>query len=442
MEQRIEMLELVLRRLFKRKALVNLRSVFLKTHSVDIAAALGNFSESELLEIFKIDLDADKLSEIFSYLDEDLQKSLATEMDDKLLVQILVNMDSDDAAKILRLLSEEQSSLVLEKMKESDSDPMVELLIYPEGSAGSLMNTSVFCLKKDDSVKKAIQVLRQTEGLEAFYLYVVDAQNRLLGVLSLKQLLLSPEKTLLEDLMNTAVISASVSDSKEQVAHMVEKYDFLSIPVVAESHTLVGVITVDDVLDVIREEAQDNILASTGASSDSFGSQIWNRLSWVFFALIIGGMGSWIAYEVGVSLGLTKSVFWPKVGLLPVLVAVLSVIGVQTSAFATLNLNDKPLSFKKYFQGHIKREFVISILLSVLGFGLSTLVALLSNDLSYITTLGGVFTLMCWSVFVVYSLFPYFISKWHPDLINYSNLVSVVILDVIFLVSFIWMCQV
>ena len=186
------------------------------------------------------------------------------------IAKLAQELPSDDAAAIIDYLPEELSAAVLELIAEAPAGGDVgELLEYDEQTAGRIMNPKVFALSEDMTAGEAITALQGSRDVEmVFYLYVVDARRHLVGVVSLRRLLLVPPPTPLKRIMTTDLISVRVDTDQEEVARLVASYNLLAIPVVDEENKLVGVITVDDVIDVIKDEATEDVYRLAGVAGD------------------------------------------------------------------------------------------------------------------------------------------------------------------------------
>lgn len=282
-----------LKKLIGIKAHRNIKNILQKTHSADIAEMLNELDTDEQITIFNL-LASDHIkSEVLSRLEESLQKVFVNQIANKTLIKIISYMDKDDMTDLLGHLDPDVATTILSSMEKKEKEEAEDLLQYPPDSAGGLMTTEVLKLDENLTVKLAVEHLQKTVGqAEAtFYVYVVDSKDRLVGVLSLKQILLSKPTDQLKDIMIKETIEVSVNTSGQEVAKLVERYDFLSIPVVDENFVLLGAITVDDVIDVIREEAKEELLAmgqTSHLSGEGFLSQVILRYSWLAVAFVVG----------------------------------------------------------------------------------------------------------------------------------------------------------
>jgi magnesium transporter len=261
MDARTRMLKATVSKLFRRGAEGNIRRILMRTHTADVASLLENLSTEERIAVFSHISSIDQKAEVISYLKESTQVEILSILTNPEVQEIVSRMDRDDAADLLRRLPEESSKSILNAMVKVDSEEVEELMGYPEGTAGALMSSELIALDENLTASEAIAAIqREDDDHVAFYIYVTNKRDQLVGVLSLKQLILSRPQQVLRDIMSTDVISVQLTTPHTEVAHVVEKYDFLSVPVVDQEHKLVGVITVDDVIDVIREEATEDFL--------------------------------------------------------------------------------------------------------------------------------------------------------------------------------------
>ena len=256
------------RKFIRRGAKRQISNMFLKTHTADTAVLFRHFSQKERIALFN-EMSAEYAAEVLRELDETLVVELLTQCDTKYIVEILKYLPSDDEADILGILPEELSDEILNLMKEEETNALEELLKYDPSTAGGLMTTQYFALKEETTAKEAISALQESEDAEmAFYLYVIDDRNHLIGVVSLRQLVTNPPNKTLADIMNETPISVTTDIEQGEVAKLVSRYNIIAIPVVDKENKLLGIITIDDVVDVIREEATEDFFRMAGAGKD------------------------------------------------------------------------------------------------------------------------------------------------------------------------------
>ena len=286
-----------IKRLLRRNATTHLRKMVNKTHAADLSIVFRSLSIPDQQQLLDLIDDLEQKGTLFSELDEDtfLNLSDVLEMDE--MVEILEHMPTDDVADLLGQLPDEKSDTILAKMKNEGSEEIEDLLRYQDDTAGGIMVTDYIALREETTAKEAIESL-QKEHLDVempFYLYAIDEYGKLVGVSSLRQLVVVKPDTPLKDFMTTDVFSVQTSMDQEEVAKIVARYNILAVPVVNETNQLVGIITVDDVIDIIREEATEDILKMAGVGGEEFietqsvARSTRIRLPWLF-ASCIGGI--------------------------------------------------------------------------------------------------------------------------------------------------------
>ena len=286
------------RKLIRRGAEPNLIKIFEKLHPADIAHLLNYLNEGERRQIFALIEDPKRAADVLVEADREVRAKILAQMDMERAVKILEEMPSDDLVELIDTLPEPLAEEILQRIGKEDMEDVEELLSYPEETAGRIMNPNYFALPEEITVAEAIkEVQRAADAEMVFYIYVVDERERLVGVVSLRQLLTtSPEKKL-KEIMNTEVISVKAHQDQEEVARVVEKYNILAVPVVDEDNRLLGFITVDDVIDVLRDEATEDLLKMGGARKEEFvyigdiKRIVRFRLPWLV-ANLLGGLAT------------------------------------------------------------------------------------------------------------------------------------------------------
>ena len=284
-----------MRRLLRRHAKTNLTNLLAKLHPADLAIMFRHLTEEERAAIFPMIPTAEQAAEVLVELDDSIKQELLTQLPVDKIVVLLHEMSADDEAAILRLLPQELQDTILARLKASESQEMEQLMGYPENSAGALMTTEVFALHEDLTVGEAIASIQNQEEQEmVFYLYVIDNRHHLVGVISLRDLITSKPDKKLKDIMITQVHSVHTHTDQEEVAHIVSKYNILAVPVVDDQNKLLGIVTVDDVIDVIREEATEDFFQMAGAGRDreiiskSTMENVKARFPWLFVSWLGG----------------------------------------------------------------------------------------------------------------------------------------------------------
>jgi len=285
-----------IKRLLRRGAVSHLGKIVNKTHAADLSVVFRSLSLSQQRTMFGLITDVEQKGILFSELDTDTFQDLIEEMKIEDIVRILESMPADDVADIIGRLPEEKSKTILDKMRKAESEEVEDLLRYEDDTAGGIMVPDFIALREDVTAREAIESL-QTEHSDvemAFYLYVVDEYGKLVGVSSLRQLVVVSPATPLKEFMITDVFSVQTDMDQEEVAKLVARYDILAVPVVDGSNRLVGIVTVDDVIDILRKEATEDILKMAGAGEEfvetkSIFKSTRIRLPWLF-ASCLGGI--------------------------------------------------------------------------------------------------------------------------------------------------------
>jgi len=259
------------RRLMRLGATANLVNLLQKQHPADLAQVFAELAEKDRSAAFAVLVERNsKLAmEALSELGPEGGAALLADRSAEEIARLLHDLPSDDAAAIIDNLPEPVSAAVLELIEKRPGDEVGELLEYAEQTAGRIMNPKVFALSEDMTAGEAITTLQGSRDVEmVFYLYVVDVRRHLVGVISLRRLLLVSPATPLKRIMTTDITSVRTDTDQEEVARLVASYNLLAIPVVDEENKLVGVITVDDVIDVIKDEATEDVYRLAGVAGD------------------------------------------------------------------------------------------------------------------------------------------------------------------------------
>ncbi len=286
-----------LRKLLRRGASAHLVNLLQKARPADVAAMWQDLADQERLSL--VATLAEKAPELGSRILGEVHPMQVAELlaglPHEVSARLIQELEPDDAAQLVSALPPERAAKVLSLMHGEEAEDVKELLVYPEESAGRIMNPDCFSLHEESGVGDAIRTLQELgEETPVFYLYVVDARNHLVGVLSLRQLLQKNPNARLKEIMTTDVIRVRTTTDQEEVARVASKYDLLAVPVVDDASKLVGVVTIDDVIDVAREEATEDFYKLAGTSDEerltmSAVRSVRARLPW-FFATFLGGL--------------------------------------------------------------------------------------------------------------------------------------------------------
>ena len=366
-------------------------------NEADIAALLDEFNMEEALYVLRL-LDNEVAADILIELDENSLIKVVKEMEPSELALYIDQMDSDDGVDILNLFSVKEREVIISYLQEKEkSAHILDLLRYDEDSAGGLMAKEFIKANQNWNVIQTIEeIRRQAEKVEKIYsIYVVDNKQHLLGRVSLKKIILASSDTKIADIYDPELISVPTHMDEEEVAEIMRKYDLESIPVVNAKNKLVGRITVDDILDVIREQSEEDIQAMTGISSDIEESDsIFKiskaRLPWLLIGVIGGLLGSQIidVFEEGLQKYVTLAAF------IPLVAATGGNVGIQSSSLVVQTLASKSVFDDTPWQRFIK-VFLIALLNGlVLGlFVFLVVVFIMGNEKIFGLTIG--FSMFC-----------------------------------------------
>ncbi len=365
-----------------------IQTAILNEEKDTIVALMQDLHPADIAEVFD-DLNIDEAKYVFLLLDDDLAADVLTELEEDDLMRFIEvlppesiaskfieKMDSDDAADIIGKMSEKQGEAVLAKVKDREQlSDIVDLLKYPEDTAGGLMAKEMIVVKEHYTVLQCLQELaKQAEEIdEIYYVYVVDENNVLKGVLSLKDIILNRTSKSIEDIYEKDIVFVKTNTPDSEVANLMSKYDMITIPVVDNLGRLAGRITVDDVIDIAREEADKDYQMLSGLTeevefTDNLNRQVRARLPWLIIGLIGGVLGAAVIgiYEKELAINPTMAFF------LPLIAAMGGNVGVQSSAIIVQGLANNTLGVKKISSRLIRELFgalIMGAVCSLLLFG-------------------------------------------------------------------------
>ncbi len=366
--EKIKLLTASLKRLLRRGATRQLVNIIKKTHMADLSLTFKELSVDNREKLFGLMDDPEEIGVLFSMLDETLFLDFVKNVEFDRLVDIFDHMPSDDAASLLTLLDEELSDQILSKMQKEESDNIEQLMSYGEDTAGSLMVTDFIALKEDVVAKQVIEAL-QNKYLDVempFYIYVVDEYGKLVGVSSLRQLVVvHPEKPLKEFMAQDLVTVKPYTD-REEVARLVSRYDYLAVPVVDDDNRIVGIVTVDDVIDILHEAATEDMLKMAGVGEEYIETQtIWRgtriRLPWLF-ASFLGGVAAFFIIG-GFEEDLAK--FTTLAAFIPVIMGMGGNIGIQSSTIVVRGIATGRINLQD-FSKVVSKELAVGVILGII----------------------------------------------------------------------------
>jgi magnesium transporter len=310
-------------------------------YAPDIAQIINQLNLTQAAFIYEL-LDDEEAPKVLLELDDEKREDLLTTFSSKQIAEQLDNMDSDDAADVIAELPEDRQEEVLSHIEDIEqASDIAELINYEEGTAGSLMAKELVSVYAFETVQQCIEEIRtQAEDVDVMYaVYVLDTSDRLIGMLSLKKLIISHPLARIEEIYDPDIQYVKTNTPSEEVAEFMQKYDLVVLPVVDQLGRLVGRITIDDVVDVIKETADENIQRMSGISDDvDSNDKLWRlsraRIPWLLVGMCGGIVGSRIigTYEEHLKIHPEMAYFIPLIG------AMGGNVGVQSSAIIVQGL--------------------------------------------------------------------------------------------------------
>jgi magnesium transporter len=368
----ISVLRDTFRRLLRRHAKTNIVKLIEKTHPADMALIFRYFNDLEQDTIFTMMKPSEKTVEFLNELDEAITIRIVENEDPARIAAILEEASSNEQAYLMGLVEESYATSVIGLFKAEEQEQLEEMMAYPEDSAGILMYTDVFTLHEETRAREAIAALQDQEEAEmVFYLYAIDNEGALTGVISLRDLVTTSGDTMLKDIMTKKVHAVRPETDQEEVARIVSQYNFLAVPVIDSDEKLLGIVTVDDVVDVIREEATEDFLKMVGAGEDReiLLKSSWEnariRLPWLF-ASWVGGI--FAAFIIGVFDNVLQNTL-ALAAFIPVIIGMGGNIGTQSSTIIVRGLATGRVGFEnsaKILFKEIRVGLILGILYGIL----------------------------------------------------------------------------
>ena len=384
-----------------------LKTELSELHNVDIAELIEELDDKYgkiLFELFEDETSAEILVE----LDEENREAVLEDLSSQEIAEDLIeNLDSDDAADIIADLPSEKKVEVLSHIEDIEhASDIVDLLSYPENTAGGLMAKELIKVNEKWAVLRCVREMRkQAEEVDKVYtIYVVDDDDVLLGTLSLKKLLLSPEKTFIKNIYNEKVFSVKANSDDEEVANIMEKYDLIVLPVVDDLNRLIGRITIDDVVDVMKEEAMEDYNKASGISeqvdaSDNILTLTRARLPWLLIGLMGGIMGAEVIGIFDIKNNIELAFFTPLIA------AMGGNVGVQSAAIIVQGLASNNLGMDSLAQRLIK-ELGVALLNGIICSGL---IMIITSLIGYPNSISFTVSISLMAVIIFAALFGTFI---------------------------------
>ncbi|EYE89354.1 magnesium transporter [Fervidicella metallireducens AeB] len=362
-------------RLLKEKNFKALREEIIELNEVNIAEIIEELNKNEAVILYRM-LPKDLAVDVFAYLSNEQQMNIINSITDKEIKHIVDELFFDDMIDFLEEMPANVVKKILENAKEEERNLINQFLNYPENSAGSLITIEYVDLRKDMTVKEAIKHLKET-GLEKetiYTCYVTDGSRKLEGIISLRKLVISQEDEIIEDIMETDVVYVHTHDDQEMVASVFKKYDFLALPVLDKEERLVGIITIDDIVDVIEQENTEDFQKMAGmepSEIEYLDANVFtlakNRIAWLLILMISATFTGRIIqrYENVLQSVAILAAF------IPMLMDTGGNAGSQSSTLVIRGLALEEIKTKDFFKvisKELRVSFIVGIVLSLINF--------------------------------------------------------------------------
>ena len=332
-------------------------------HVADIAEVINNLSEKEANYLYQL-IDDEKSALVLIELEEDIREHLLSNLSSKEIAkEVIENLESDDATDVILELPQQQKNEVISLIEDDEyASDITDLLNYPEDTAGGLMAKELIKVNENWNTIQCLKEMRkQASSVKMVHtIYVVDDNNKLTGTLSLKRLLLADSKTFIKKISNTEIISVLVTEDNASVANIMNKYDLIVAPVVNEENILVGRITIDDVIDVVKDEAEKDYQMASGITEDVESSDsIWQitraRLPWLLIGLAGGLIGARVIGLFDINENIQLAFF------IPLIAAMGGNVGVQSAAIVVQGLANESIKINTIL-GKLTKELGVALL--------------------------------------------------------------------------------
>ena len=347
-----------------------LKEKMLEYHDYEVSEALLEVSVEERLRAYKI-FNSEELSNFISYMDVEDAITIFDDMKPKDITSVIQELDIDDAVDLMLALPEEERAGYLKLMDEEHSSKISELFQYKEDTAGAIMTTSYIEVDVNDTVEQAMKkmIAQAVEAETINVIYITNDSNKLLGLMSLREMILARKGQMIKDVMNQRIVSVKTSLDQEDVAEIFKDYDFTTLPVVDHLNRMLGIITIDDIIDVIEEEATEDysrLAAISDVDIDIDTETVWmsakKRLPWLLILSVLGFATSTIIaqFESTISAVPTIALF------MPMILGMAGNTGTQSLAVTVRGLNNNEFDSKSDIRKHLLREVGTGLLNGVI----------------------------------------------------------------------------
>ena len=386
--------------LLENNKLLDLRELLEEYHIMDIFDVMEHLDEDKKIKLFEV-LPIDMSASILEESGPEFFRSILSNIDQEHGKNILEQMSLDDLTDILSEIEEDERHRIMNLLSKEDADDVKELLVYDEDSAGGIMTTGYIEINKNMTAKEAIDHMREN-ALDAetiYYIYVVDNDEKLVGVSSLRELITARDSVIVEDLMSENIISIDVDEDREEAVRLVSKYDLIAIPVIDKEGILKGIITVDDIIDVMEEEASEDLYKLAGSSEherdvaenvnattlQQVTSSVRARMPWLIIILIMGLLSTIILTKlpfVGIDSNYVKILLF-----LPVILCLGGSIGMQSSSITIMTISSKDSVSTNNTVKEILVGLITGIVCGLIG-GLGTYIIINNLNISLLVSIS------------------------------------------------------
>jgi magnesium transporter len=410
-----------IKRLLEDKKTVELKELVVDLHPNDFSEIAEELSPEQIIEIFWLIKNRETIAEYISELNPELQSSLLNAMSKKQASEILEEMDTDEAVDLLAEITPEESRELLDLMPKEEAEEIEELMKYEENTTGSIMNNEFVTLPEYLTTEAAIQHIREMspEAEMIYYVYVLDKRKKLIGVLSLRDLIVADAKKKVSEIMEEDVISVLDTEDREIAAKMISDYDFLAIPVINKKGMMVGIITVDDIIDVLEEEVTEDIHKMVGSAEfyedklikASPLSRAKARLPWLLVCMV----GEIVSGSVIESYSSILEVVVALAFFIPIIMAMGGNVGAQSSTITVRGLATGQLHLDELWK-NIWTETKVGFFIGItIGIMISVLTYFWQNDYILGLTIGLSLCITVITAATVGTLLPLVFTKLNID---------------------------
>ena len=364
----------IIKDLLTNKKYNELKKILNELNSADIPGILEEFDKEDVIRIFRL-LSKEQAGEAFSYMESDMREKLLEDLTDRELKRVIDELFMDDTVDLIEEMPSNVVKRILKLVNKEDRNTINELLKYPEDSAGSIMTTEFIDLKENMTAEQALKRIRKigTDSETIYTCYVLTEKRILKGIINIKDILIAPKEKFIEELMETNIISANTLEDQEEVAKKFDKYDFYALPVVDNENRLVGIITVDDAINVLQDEAQEDfekMAAITPTEDGYFEISVWkhakNRIVWLLILMLSAAITGNILAQYEAAFAVAPLL----VAFIPMIMGTGGNCGSQSSTLIIRGLATDEIKLKDIFRviwKEIRVAFIVGVALAIVN---------------------------------------------------------------------------